>query len=122
MLAHPTPVESGVREGAKSKSWFPGNLECLHFLILLSLHPNYSFMPMVPGLVFFMCDFLRGPQGGGDGGREERDSMLILETDVSLSLPLFLIGSLLLLICETCQCFLFPGPQFPWMYKEGCAK
>lgn len=77
------------------RSWFPVNLECLlgvlNFLILLSLQPNYSFKPVVPALVFFMCDFPRGPWGDGDRGREERDAMQVLERDVSLSVLLFLI-------------------------------
>lgn len=101
------------------RTWCPGNLECLlsvlNFLILLSLQPNDSFMPMVPGLVFFTCDLPRGPQGDGGRGREERDSMPILEGAVSLSPLLFLIWSLLLLLWETRQCFPFSGPPFAWM-------
>lgn len=49
-------------------------------------------------------------------------SMQVLERDILLSLLLFLIWSLPLLICEICQWFLFSGPQFPWVYKEDCAK
>lgn len=63
--------------------------KCSDFLILLSLQPNYSFMPVVPGLVFFMYDFPRRPQGDGvEVGKKETASH-IGEGCLTLSASLF---------------------------------
>lgn len=83
MPAPPTPVESWLRVG----NWLPVNLECqgmkvllvgLNFLNLILLQPNLSFMPMLPGLVFFRPDCLRGSlrEIGTEVG--ERDSIQVL--------------------------------------------
>lgn len=62
-------------------NWLPVNLECqgmkvllvgLNFLDLILLQPNLSFMPMLPGLVFFRPDCLRGSQRDRDRGGGKR--------------------------------------------------
>lgn len=59
--------------------------ELLNFLDLLPLQSNHSFMPMVPGLVFFMCD-----SGAMEIEVGERDSIRVLaERSLVLSASLF---------------------------------
>lgn len=82
---HPQPLlKVGCGRGLGVGSRLPVNLECqsmkgllsgLNFLDFLSLQPKHSFMSVVPGLVFFLCNFPRGLQRAGARGWVKRQHL-----------------------------------------------